>query len=84
MVKIKADFSEIGVTGLSEFSGSIRDDFLKELRGKEGYKRYNEMRLNSPIVAGLLQAIENPLRQLDWTFDSSEENDPRKIGRAHV
>ena len=77
MTDIKADFSEIGVTGLSEFSGSIRDDFLKELRGKEGYKRYNEMRLNSPIVAGLLQAIENPLRQLDWTFDSSEENDPR-------
>lgn len=75
--KPKADLSEIGSTGLAEFSGSIRDDFLAELRGKEGYKRYNEMRLNSPVISGLLMSIEQPLRQLSWYFESDKENDPR-------
>lgn len=69
--------AEIGKTGLSEFSGQIQDDFLRELRGKEGYKRYDEMRKNSPIISALLFAYEMALRKVSWNFNSKEENDPR-------
>lgn len=69
--------AELGRTGLSEFSGQIQDDFLRELRGKEGYKRYDEMRKNSPIVSALLFAYEMALRKVSWNFNSGEENDPR-------
>lgn len=68
---------EIGRTGLSEFSGQIQEDFLRELRGKEGYKRYDEMRKNSPIIGALLFAYEMALRKVSWEFNSDEENDPR-------
>ena len=64
------NFAEIGVTGLSSFSGQIQEDFLRELRGVEGYKRYNEMRLNSPVIGGMLLAIEQSIRRISWSFAS--------------
>lgn len=69
---------ETGKTGLSEFSGIISEDFLKELRGRDGYKRYDEMRLNSPVIGALLLAIEQSIRRVRWQFVSDAgERDPR-------
>ncbi len=68
---------EVGTTGLAQFTGLIFQEPLVELRGKEAYKRYNEMRLNSPIIGALLLSIENPLRSTSWTFSSNVANDPR-------
>lgn len=70
-------YSEIGTTGLSEFSGVIQEEFLRELRGKAGYVRYDEMRRNSSIVGAAQLAIENLIRQVSWNFTSDDENDPR-------
>lgn len=68
---------EVGTTGLAQFTGLIMQEPLVELRGREAYKRYNEMRLNSPIIGALLLSIENPLRTTSWTFASNVPNDPR-------
>ena len=74
----KGNNKEIGFSGLAEWSGMIAEDFIRELRGKQGYKRFNEMRLNSPIVGALLYAIEQSIRSLSWNYSSSEgEDDPR-------
>lgn len=70
--------SEIGSSGLAEFSGQIQADFLREWRGVDAYKRANEMRLNSPVVGALLLAIENSIRKVEWFFSSGEgADDPR-------
>jgi hypothetical protein len=68
---------EIGATGLVQFSGRIQEDFLREMRGIEGYKRFQEMRLNSPVVGSLLLAIRMPILSMEWTFAADDENDPR-------
>lgn len=69
---------EIGTTGLAQFSGLIFEEPLVELRSKEAYKRYDEMRRNSPIIAGLLLSIENPIRSTAWDFTSElGQDDPR-------
>ena len=72
---------EIGYSGLAEWSGQINEEFLLELRGKKGYKAYNEMRANSPIIGALLLANELSIRKVSWEFhadDSTEEaEDPR-------
>lgn len=68
---------EIGRTGLLNFAGLIQEDFLRELRGREAYKRYDEMRRNSPVIAALLMAYEQSIRRVDWSFVSEIENDPR-------
>lgn len=71
---------EIGSTGLAEWRGIIQEDFLRELRGQEGYKRYNEMRLNSPVVGALLTAIEQSIRTAEWQIVSEKgEDDPRVV-----
>ena len=72
------NFSEIGDTGLSASQGVITDDFLRELTGREGYKRYDEMRKNSPVCAALLAAIEQAIRTARWSFASDRgADDPR-------
>ena len=68
---------EIGATGLAQFSGLIQADFLREMRGLEGYKRFNEMRMNSAIVGSLLLSIRMPILAMEWTPTSEDEGDPR-------
>lgn len=69
---------EIGTTGLNAVGGRIYEDFLREWQGAEGYKRANEMRLNSPVVAALLMAIEQSVRHVSWSLASEMgEDDPR-------
>jgi hypothetical protein len=69
---------EVGTTGLAQFSGLIFQEPLVELRGREACKRYNEMRLNSPIIGAALLSIENPLRSTSWNFTSEDgADDPR-------
>jgi len=65
---------EQGTTGLIVYSGTVQEEFLKELRGKEGYKRYDEMRRNSPIVAAMLYYHEQALRNISWNFVSKDES----------
>lgn len=71
-------YGEIGETGLSVSMGVIRDEPLRELTGREAYKRYDEMRRNSPVVAAMLAAIEQAIRTASWHFASDlGEDDPR-------
>ena len=71
------NMSELGYAGLSQWGGRISEDFLREWRGKEGYKRANEMRLNSPTVNALLTAIKLSIRKSKWQLISDVEDDPR-------
>jgi len=68
--------NETGFTGLVEYMGQVKDDFLKEFHGKEAYKRFNEMRLNNASIGTGLLAIEYVIRGMSWTFSSEQENDP--------
>lgn len=68
---------EIGSTGLAQFSGLIQADFLREMRGIEAYKRFEEMRLNSAVVGGLLLAFRMPILAMKFEPHSDQENDPR-------
>lgn len=59
---------EQGYTGLIEFNGIIQEEFLRELRGKDAYKKYDEMRRNSPIVSAMLYYHEMAVRRVSWNF----------------
>ena len=72
-----AKYNEIGKSGLSEWSGYIQEEFLTELRGSEGRKRYKEMSLNSPVIGALMTAIEMSVRAVDFQWASDiEEGQP--------
>jgi len=59
---------EQGTPGLTAFGGQIHEEFLRELRGKEGYKRFDEMRRNSPVVGAMLYYHEMAIRKVSWNF----------------
>lgn len=58
----KEDFIEVGATGLKQYSGYVNEEFISELRGRQGAKTYKEMADNDPIVGAILFAIEMLLR----------------------
>ena len=58
---------EIGDTGLKRAAGNIDEEFLPALRGRKAVKVFKEMSLNDPTVGALLFAIEQLLRQVEWT-----------------
>lgn len=69
---------EQGTTGLLAFNGILNEEFLRELRGKEGYKRFDEMRRNSPIIGAMLYYHEQAIRKVSWNFTGGEmDGDPR-------
>lgn len=61
--KSYANFGEIGRSGLNHWGGEIREEFLREMRGKEGRKLIREMSDNDPIVGAILFAVSMLIRQ---------------------
>jgi hypothetical protein len=70
----QANFSEIGQTGLNEMSGTLREEFLTELRGKNGIRIFKEMRDNDPIVGSILFAVGMLIRQASWRLVPATED----------
>ena len=61
--KSYANFGEIGRSGLNHWGGEIREEYLRELRGKEGRKIIREMMDNNPIIGAILFAVSMLIRQ---------------------
>lgn len=70
---------DIGDSGLLANSwGYVHDDFLADWRGREKVRRIDEMRRNSPVVGALRLAIEMPIREVEFNFESRDgADDPR-------
>lgn len=67
-------FSEIGSSGLNISGGTVKEEFLPELQGRQGIRTYKEMRDNDPIVGAILFAVEMLIRQARWQVAPFEEN----------
>lgn len=62
-VENKANASrEIGGTGLHEFSGYVKEEFLNELTGKKGAQYFEQMRRNDPAIGAAYMAISMLMR----------------------
>jgi hypothetical protein len=60
---------EFGARGLRQFSGFVREEFLRELIGWRGIKVYREMRDNDPIISAMFFAVEMLLRGIPFTVE---------------
>lgn len=72
---------EIGVPGLDWTGGQINEEFLPQLRWRQGLKIYKEMRDNSPVVGASLAAQRLMIRQVEWSVKPASE-DPKDIEAA--
>jgi hypothetical protein len=76
------ELGEIGSTGLVQYGGEVREDFLRQLQGKRGLATYREMADNHPVIGAILYAVEMLVRGVDWTVSPSDPNDQRAVDEA--
>lgn len=65
-------FMELGTTGLRQFSGYVREEWLPQLQGLRAIKVYREMSSNDAMVGAILFAIEMLLRQVSWRVEPKD------------
>lgn len=57
-------FAEIGATGLKQFSGYLKEEFIRDLIDRTGRARFHEMLTNHPMIKAGLGTINLHLRQI--------------------
>lgn len=62
-----------GSTGLRQYGGWVREEFLPQLVGRQAARVYREMSDNSPTVGAILFAIRQSMRQVDWRVQPKDE-----------
>ena len=66
-------FSEIGNSGLRQFGGWVREEFLPQLTGLQGARVYREMADNSPTIGAILFAITQAMRKVEWRVQPASD-----------
>lgn len=66
-------FSEVGSTGLNKTGGYISAEFLPQLRGLSGAKKYREMAENDPLLSGIIFMMTSLVKNVDWRFELPED-----------
>lgn len=66
--------AEAGVTGVKIASGYIFDEFLNDLQGIKGRKKYREMQDNDATIGAMLMAVQMILRSVDLRVEPAEDD----------
>lgn len=69
----RANFAELGYTGLNRYGGHINEEFLSDLQGQKGIEIYKEMSNNDPVISAFLFAIRQLVRQVDWRIEQQKD-----------
>jgi hypothetical protein len=59
-------FREVGQTGLRQYSGWVREEFLPQLLGRQAARVYREMQDNNATIGAMLFAITQTMRKIEW------------------
>ena len=82
-VRKQGQMTEIGETGLREFSGWIREEWLTQLKNRTvRFRIYDEMRMNDPVIGAMLFVMEMVARSVSWAVIPASENDQEDIDVA--
>lgn len=74
--------TEFGATGLRQYSGYVREEWLRDLIGRKGMMKLREMRDNDPIINAVLFAIEMLLRGVSFHVDPDDEANTEDVKAA--
>ena len=66
-------YTELGVTGTTDGFSLITNEFLFALKGENGRRKYNEMRLNDPVIGSILFTIDMLIRSVRWDLAAPNE-----------
>lgn len=81
---LRIDAEALGSYGLNRSAGYVIEDFLAELQGDSGRRKFREMRDNDPIIGAMLFAIQMMMRAVDWRVDAADDSTRAEEIRAWV
>lgn len=67
-------FQEVGSSGLRQFGGWVREEFLPQLVGRQASRVYREMWDNSPTVGALVFSVMQTMRSIDWSCTPANDS----------
>src|SRR6056297_2662700 len=68
-------YAELGVASDTNPSWGLRqDEFLVQLRGRHGVKKYREMADNDPIIGAILTSMTMMLRSIEWRVEGKSNS----------
>ena len=74
---------EIGYSGAQTRFGQIRsDEFIQELKGQRGIKKYREMRDNDATIGAVMYATEQILRDVPRIVEPSDKKNEKAVEMA--
>src|SRR6516162_5847686 len=68
------NFSDYGSYGLRQYAGWIKEEFLRDLIGREGARTYREMMDNSSVIGAMIFTIQQAMRKVTWRVESAVDN----------
>jgi hypothetical protein len=74
-------FAEIGQTGLRQYSGWVREEFLPQLQGRQAARVYREMLDNNATIGAMIFAITQTMRKIEWRVKPADES-PEALAEA--
>ncbi len=66
-------FRDQGSSGLRQWGGWVREEFLRALQGREAARVYREMYDNSPVVSAMIFAITQSMRKINWRVEPADD-----------
>lgn len=72
----KMQTTAVGNSGTQIFGGYFSEDYLNELHGRTGMRKWDEIRRSEAQVSMLLNAITNPIKAANWAIEPYEQGDP--------
>lgn len=73
---------EVGSSGLHQSGGVVREDFLRQLQGRQAFANYKEMADNDPVIGACLASIEMLIRSVEWSVEPAIPDDEAATDQA--
>ena len=74
-------FKEYGQTGLRQYSGWVREEFLPQLQGRQAARVYREMQDNNATIGAMLFGITQTMRKIEWRVKAANAT-PEALAEA--
>ena len=67
-------FRDYGSYGLRQWGGWVREEFLPQLLGRQAVTVYREMYDNSATIGGMIFAILQSMRKMEWRVEPANDS----------
>lgn len=77
--RVQIHVTEVGTTGVENFSGYYSEEYLSRLRGPQAADIWDQMRRSDPKIKMVLSAVKNPIKGAQWSVQPGDEGDNFKL-----